>query len=202
MLRHEETKQRMLSENRRLVRDLRRAVSDDQPELARRVMVELDMLHLGYPNLSERFFRQLIKTILNRRFARAPNAGMAILMGLYVQWDRLSLSQRRRLGSALETVFPRITPRASMLCFHISELLGKRMHDSFALDIFTTLRSIGGEHCRRFVPHGLEHIISETHDADLAKSALEKLHQCASDRSCTIRQEAEASLERLQRRAS
>jgi hypothetical protein len=88
-----------------------------------------------------------------------------------------------------------------MLCFTISELIGERMHDSLALDIFTRLLRVRRDHCRKFVPHGFEHIVADSQDPEVAQSAFEKLNLCTSDRSQAVREEAELSLQRLQRRA-
>jgi hypothetical protein len=191
----------MLKANRRFARDLRLALSTDDPELARQLMVELEIMQLGRGGFSERCFRQLMKAFASRQFAQSRRAGISILVGLYVQWERLSPAQRRRLGSVLERAYPRITPAAWMLCFTISELIGERMHDSLALGIFTRLLSVGRDHSRKFVPHGFEHIVGQSQNREVARSALEKLNQCATDRSQAVREEAEESLQRLQRRA-
>jgi hypothetical protein len=191
----------MLHENRRFARNLRLVLSKDDGKLAVRLMVELYMMHLGRSSFSEKCFRQLMKAFRSRRFARSRKAGTSILMGLYDQWDRLSPAQRRRLASVLERVYPRVTPGARMLCFTISEVIGERMHDSLALDIFTRLLSVGRDHCRKFVPHGFEHIVADSQDPEIAQSALAKLNLCTSDRSQAVREEAEVSLQRLQRRA-
>src|SRR5713226_4187796 len=108
---------------RRLKRDLRAAIRDDQEDLARHLSVEIGIDHLQFNRFPEKHFHFVCALIRNRSFIRSE-AGSEIIHLLMLEWDKLSREQRRRLLIELECVYPKIRPKAWYLAFLISEFVG------------------------------------------------------------------------------
>jgi hypothetical protein len=84
-----------------------------------------------------------------------------------------------------------------MSFFNISSLLGECFCNKAAFETLRRLSEISEEHPRSFIPHGFEHIVSDSKDADLAKMAWVELQRMKTDSSESVRGEVEISIQRL-----
>ncbi len=115
-----------------------------------------------------------------------------MLFILEFEWQLLSDSQKERLLPALETSSAAFTDW--MCWFNISVLLGEFFADEKALQVLCRLKTIQAEGPRSLVPHGLEHLISDSRDARLAKIAYAELLDMKNDPSEKVRDAVDDSL--------
>jgi hypothetical protein len=110
-------------------------------------------------------------------------------------WDSLSENQRDRLMPALEAIYAEATDWMSW--FVISSLLGDHFMNKQALETLRRLKSVEAQGPRSLVPHGFEHLVTSSGNAELARSAYQELIEMTNDPSEQVRKEAAISLQRI-----
>lgn len=142
----------------------------------------------------EHYFALFLKLMKQQEFLELEHGyGSADLLSiLEFEWELLSDSQKERLLPALETSYGSFTDW--MCWFNISVLLGEHFADEKALQVLCRLKTIQAEGPRSLVPHGLEHIISDSRDDRLAKIAWDELLAMKNDPCEQVRDGVEDSL--------
>jgi hypothetical protein len=115
-------------------------------------------------------------------------------------WKYLSEEQRTALLPVLEAHYESFSDW--MACFVISGILGELYKDERAFEALRRLEDCRKDVPRSFVPHGLEHIVCDSSDAELAMRALSELTKMQKDGSAIVRDEVTESLARLKKRQS
>ena len=87
-----------------------------------------------------------------------------------------------------------------MACFVISGILGEQYKEARAFQALRRLANCNKEVPRSLVPHGLEHIVGDSPDAELAIKALAELMKMQTDHSPMVRDEVVESLARIKKR--
>ena len=182
-----------------LKRDLREAVRKDDDRRVDGLIFKMGLSHLSVDYYPEKHFRLICSVIGSRAFARSPNTAKSILVQFLIEWNKLSSSQRKRLLIELERIYPTIKVRAWISCFMISELVGQNFRNKAALRMLLRLANIPREHARAPVAHGLEHIVRDSGDPELAAIALHKLTELAADPSDEVRNQVAESLLQIER---
>jgi hypothetical protein len=113
-------------------------------------------------------------------------------------WEQLSEVQRDALLPLLEAHYGCFSDW--MTCFVISGILGELYRDNRAFEALRRLEHCQKEMPRSFVPHGLEHIVRDSADAELAMRALAELTKMQTDASAMVRDEVTESVTRLKER--
>ncbi|HJZ67957.1 MAG TPA: hypothetical protein VKF81_07545, partial [Blastocatellia bacterium] len=111
------------------------------------------------------------------------------------RFRKLSRLQKERLLNFIQVYFAQFRDR--MAWFTISEILGEQYRDESAYEVLCRLRSTKQFEPRSFVPHGFEHVIRESGDILLSRTAIGQLYEMTKDRSKYVRREAEISLARV-----
>lgn len=142
----------------------------------------------------EHYFALFLKLMKQQEFLELEHGygASALLHILEFEWELLSDSQKERLLPALETSYAAFTDW--MCWFDISVLLGEFFADERALQVLCRLKTIQAEGPRSLVPHGLEHIISDSGDDRLAKKAYAELLAMKNDPSEEVRDAVDDSL--------
>jgi len=112
-------------------------------------------------------------------------------------WSYLTDEQKQKLLPVIEDTYS--TFADSLTWFVITELLGEYFANEQALLVLIRLEEIEKEEeePRSLIPHGLEHLIKSTEDANLAKRAYKELESLKVSESEQVRAEAALSLQRL-----
>ena len=113
-------------------------------------------------------------------------------------WELLSAEQRNTLLPVLEAHYQSFSDW--MACFVISGILGELYKDAQAFQALCRLSTCSKEVPRSFIPHGFEHVVSDTPDAELAMRALAELTKMQTDHSSIVRDEVNESLGRIKKR--
>lgn len=142
----------------------------------------------------EQYFKLIIDFLNQQRFLES-NGSWHLLFVLETDWELLSESQKERLLPLLETSYPAFSDWMSR--FVISELLGQYFANEKAFESLVRLGREAAEGPRALVPHGLEHIVTDSHNEDLARKAYAELVQMKNDPSEKVRDEVETSLQRI-----
>jgi hypothetical protein len=159
----------------------------------------MQLSHLRLSVFPEKHIRLLCSLIGSPAFARSPGAAAAILVYLMTESHKLSSRQKHRLLREFEYIYRKVTSRAWSICFSISELVGSNFRDEAALEMFLRLVDVPRPRTRAFVAHGLEHIVCDSDNPNLASTALQALKGLASDPNETVRMEVEQSLSIVER---
>jgi hypothetical protein len=175
-------------------RDLRTAVRANSGKAARDVCTTMKLSHLRLAVFPEKHIRMLCSLIGSPAFAKSPEAAGAILVYLMTESHKLSSRQKHRLLREFEYIYPKVTSRAWLICFSISELVGGNFRDEAALEMFLRLMDVPRPRTRAFVAHGLEHIACDSYKPNLASAALQALKGLASDPHEAVRVQVEESL--------
>jgi hypothetical protein len=183
---------------KRFERDLRAAIREDNDQMAKDLLFALDMADLTVDSFPEKQFHLLCSVMHTRSFRRSKKAARRVLdVFRRDQCENLSKSQKRRLLSEIEWLYPKITTSASQLCFLMTVLLGECFRDEGVLNLLIRLSGVPRENSRSLIPHGLEHIVHESGDKSLAAVALDKLRRMAADPSAQVRGEVALSMARI-----
>lgn len=140
----------------------------------------------------ENYFALFLKLMKQQEFLALEHGSSDLLFILKFEWELLSDSQKERLLPALETSYAAFTDW--MCWFNISALLGEFFADEKALQVLCRLKTIQAEGPRSLVPHGLEHLISDSGDDRLAKIAYAELLDMKNDPSEKVRDAVDDSL--------
>jgi hypothetical protein len=200
---HEKMKARadMAEEDRvwwkRLKRDLRAAICEDQTDLACRLTVEIEIDHLHSKLFPEKHFDFVCSLIRNKSFGRS-SAAVQIIHLVMLEWDKLSSGQRHRLLVDLEHTYPKIRRRAWELAFTITEFVGEYYNSESAFEMFLRLAKITNGVPRWFLPHAFEHIAMNSENPNVAAAARNRLGALARDPSSQVRHEVTLSLARFE----
>ena len=76
-------------------------------------------------------------------------------------------------------------------------ILGECYANEEAFKILCRLKNIEAEEKRALIPHGFEHIVTDSHNRKLEQQAYEQLLAMKSDPSENVRDEVEISLQRI-----
>ena len=110
-------------------------------------------------------------------------------------WEQLSEEQRRTLLPVLESNYESFSEW--MACFIISGILGELYRNAPSFEVLQRLARCRKEVARSLVPHGLEHIVRDTPDTELATRASAELARMQTDHSPTVRNEVAESMARI-----
>lgn len=184
---------------RTFARDLRCAVQDDNDELARKLVFELDIANILDQRFPENHFRFLCSLMRSRSFHRSKAAKHVLFLFIGVDhWNHLSSNQKRRLLCEIERLYPKVTASAWYLCFLATVLLGENFRNEQALNALLRLARVPREHARSLIPHGLEHIVTDSGNPALTAIALDKLRKMSEDPSAQVRYEVALSMARIE----
>jgi hypothetical protein len=131
--------------------------------------------------------------ILNDKNFLALNGSWKLLRVFEENWTELSEGQRSELLPVLEGAYRSFADW--MACFVISGILGELYRDEKAFATLCRLAQCSEDIPRSLVPHGFEHIVSDSSDSHLAKRALAELTRMQSDKSDVVRGEVKESLD-------
>ena len=145
----------------------------------------------------EKYF-DLILNFLNKKSFLTSKGSWHLLYLLDSNWEILSEAQKNRLLPWLESTYSSFTDW--MAWFVISEILGECFANEQAFNILCRLKHIEAETPRSLIPHGLEHIVTDSDDQQLAQKAYTELLQMKSDPSEQVRDEVDTSLQRITNR--
>ncbi|MGC1245379.1 MAG: hypothetical protein WA865_04130 [Spirulinaceae cyanobacterium] len=145
-----------------------------------------------FPN---KYFNLVIQFLQEKRFLTS-NGSWHLLSLLYSgNWEFISGEQKTRLLPLLETSYHSFTDW--MARFVTTEMLGEYYANEEAFNILCRLKKIEAEEKRNLIPHGFEHIVTDSHNRELEKQAYEQLLDMKSDSSENVRDEVEISLQRI-----
>jgi hypothetical protein len=150
---------------------------------------------IGVSPVSDKHVAMICSLIRSGSFRTAPDAPGCLLIML--SGREFTASQLRRLLREIEPVYSRTRARCWYTCFATSELV-RDFPVADALEMFLRLANTSNEIARSFVPHALEHIITDSGSERLAGLALKKLQAMANDPSQRVREELGKSLIRIQ----
>lgn len=180
-----------------VLQEINQAVAIGDIAALEKAWSELELELVLDASFSEKSFA-LIQNLLTRSdFLRLEGAHFVLMIFEY-NWDTLSSEQKDVLLASLEAAWPAFSdwmPR-----FVISGLLGEQFSNKPAFEVLQRLRTLEAEEHRTLVPHGLEHIVDSTNDANLSRAAYEELLSMKSDLSEQVQYEVEISLQRLANR--
>jgi len=173
---------------------VRRAIRNQDALLLQEACYEIDSLvRHGFPDY---LFDSLTRTLSQTDCQRMLGASYLLNIFQY-QWKKLSNRQKEKLLGFIEASYSCF--RDQMALFTISELLGENFCNQNAVDLLCKLRSTKKALPRSFVPHGFEHVITDSGNVPLSKRAINQLIEMRDDRSKYVRYEAELSLARVKK---
>jgi hypothetical protein len=144
-----------------------------------------------FPTLNFEFILSLLK-----RPDFLEMEGSYHLLGIFdYEAKKLSASQKERLIEALEEAYPQF--HDWMSCFSITEFAEELLNSEQGFRMFCRLSKIEREMPRSFLPHGLEHLITDSQDRALAADAMAQFLSFRSDPSEQVRSEVATSLRRI-----
>lgn len=145
-------------------------------------------------HFSEEYFSLILELLAEPKFLNFEKSWHLLFL-LETEWLSLSIEQKDRLILKLENIYGQSSNW--MVDFVISELLGEFFADERAFEVLCRLEKLEDKDSRAFVPHGLEHIIKDSANKELAKKAYIMLVEMKNDISDRVRGEVEESLQRL-----
>ena len=176
---------------------VRRAIRNQDALLLEKACFEIE--RLARPGFSDYLFDSLTRTLSQTDCQRM--LGACYLLNIFqYKWKKLSNKQKEKLLGFIEASFSSFRDR--MALFTISELLGENFCSENAVDVLCKLRSTKKALPRSFVPHGFEHVITDSGNVPLSKRAINQLIEMRNDRSKYVRYEAELSLARVKKHFS
>jgi hypothetical protein len=142
-------------------------------------------------------FKGLLAIFAEHKFQHSDGSWKLIRV-FEENWEQLSEEQRNTLLPVLEAHYASFSDW--MACFVISGILGELYKDARAFQALCRLSTCQKEVPRSFIPHGFEHIVTDSPDAQLALQALAELTKMQTDHSSTVRGEVNESLRRIKKR--
>jgi hypothetical protein len=158
---------------------------------------EIESAALGYKRMPEAVFALLVRTLADPSAHRHPGL-WHILNNFHSDWYKLSAKQKRRLLVSLEDNYPKFGHW--MAWFRTSSLLGEDFCNADALEALRRMMTVRPAKARSFVPHALEHIVTDSEDRKLSDDAFKLLTQMVRDRAAVVRREADLSFARIEAR--
>ena len=149
---------------------------------------------LDHEVFPESLFNDLVTIIRTPEFLAAKGSWELIRV-FDENWNQLDPHQRRSLLEAFEVIFNSV--KDWMGCLMISEILGMRCANHEAFNVLMRLKDASEGTPRSFLPHGFEHIVVDSADRELAKTAFCELLRLRDDPSDAVRDEVDESLLRL-----
>ncbi|MDY6780948.1 MAG: hypothetical protein SW833_00025 [Cyanobacteriota bacterium] len=144
------------------------------------------------------YFELIVRNLQKENFLKSNESWHLLHTFDSGNWYTISDQQKDKLLLLLETAYPAFSDWMS--CFFISELLGSRYANEGAFEVFCRLKKIEAEMPRSFVPHGFEHIVTDSSDRQLQQRAHTELLQMKNDPSEEVRGEVKTSLQRIANR--
>jgi hypothetical protein len=142
----------------------------------------------------EPYFKLILDFLNQQRFLES-NGSWHLLFVVEGDWELLSECQKDRLLPSIETSYGCFSDWMSR--FVITELLGEKYADERAFEVLCRLKGLAEGNKRALVAHGLEHIVTDSNNEDLARKAYTELVQMKNDPSEQVRDEVETSLQRI-----
>ena len=169
----------------------------DKRKLYSDFKVDLEMWQWPEEYFPEATFALLLDIICDSRFLESRN-GWPLLGIFESDWEEITETQKEGLLDVLAQTYEKFDDW--MPCFSVSELVGENFAPALAYDFFRRFQQSSNETARSFVPHGLEHALENSLDADLKNKLWSALLQMKRDQSEKVRGEVEESLFRLANR--
>ena len=155
---------------------------------------DLEMSQWAEESFPEATFCLLLDVIRDARFLKTRN-GWYFLMFFESEWEKVTEKQKDGLLDVLAEIYEKFEDW--MPCFSVSELVGENFAPARAYPFFRRFQQSFNETARSFVPHGLEHALENSPDAELKNKLWSALTEMKRDESEKVRGEVEESLFRL-----
>jgi hypothetical protein len=152
----------------------------------------------GLSYFPDKYLNLILGLLQENRFLTSKGAWHLLYILEIENWEFLSETQKTQLIPLLESSYSSFTDW--MAWFVISEMLGEYFANEQAFQVLCRLKNIEAEEPRSLIPHGLEHIVKDSHDQQLAQKAYAKLLQMKYDPSEQVRDEVNTSLQRIANR--
>lgn len=152
----------------------------------------------GLSYFPDKYLNLILGLLQENRFLTSKGAWHLLYILEIENWEFLSETQKTKLLPLLESSYSSFTDW--MAWFVISEMLGEYFANEQAFQVLCRLKNIEAEEPRSLIPHGLEHIVKDSHDQQLAQKAYAKLLQMKYDPSEQVRDEVNTSLQRIANR--
>ncbi len=152
----------------------------------------------GLSYFPDKYLNLILGFLKQNRFLTSKGAWYLLYILEIENWEFLSEDQKNRLLPLLESSYSSFTDW--MAWFVISEMLGEYFANEQAFQVLCRLKNIEAAEPRSLIPHGLEHIVKDSHDQQLAQKAYAELLQMKYDPSEQVRDEVNASLQRIANR--
>ena len=171
------------------------ALQADNEDLYSALSFDIEILQLTEDSFPETNFALILNLIKDPRFLKSEY-GWPFLMIFHSEWEKITEQQKTILLDALAEIYEKFDDW--MPCFSISELVGEDFHPSQAYSFFNKFAASPNETARAFVPHGYEHALRNSADAELTAKLWNALLDMEQDESEKVRGEVEETLFRLE----
>jgi hypothetical protein len=152
----------------------------------------------GLSHFPDKYLNLILGLLQENRFLTSKGAWHLLYILEIENWEFLSETQKTQLLPLLESSYSSFTDW--MAWFVISEMLGEYFANEQAFQVLCRLKNIEAEEPRSLIPHGLEHIVKDSHDQQLTQKAYAELLQMKYDPSEQVRDEVNTSLQRIANR--
>jgi len=156
--------------------------------------LDLYLMEVGY--FPADLFHEFVQIIALPEF-RAMEGSFALLKIIEYGFDYLNEEQKSALLEVFENSYASFADFTS--CFLIAEIIAESYGGERALETFRRLKTSKADMPRSMVPHGLEYLVKETSEPEIARQAFNELLQMKSDVSEDVRDEVDTSLAQLKK---
>lgn len=166
----------------------------DREKLYSAFRFDIEMSQLLENSFPEATFSLILGIIQDQRFLKTRK-GWSFLMIFDMEWEKVTEEQKQRLLDTLSEIYEKFEDW--MPCFSVSELVGENYDSHQAYAFFQSFAASSNETARAFVPHGYEHALMNSADAELTSTLWKALVEMERDESEKVRGEVEETLFRL-----
>lgn len=158
---------------------------------------DIEMSQWFEESFPETTFALVLDLIQDPRFLKSKK-GWSFLMIFHSEWEKTTEPQKALLLHTLAEIYEKFNDW--MPCFSISELVGEDFDPSRVCTFFNRFTASPNETARAFVPHGYEHALMNSTNAELTAKLWKALAAMEQDESEKVRGEVEETLCRLANR--
>lgn len=166
----------------------------DRKKLYSHLEFDIEMSQWFEDSFPDATFALVLDIIKDPRYLKTRK-GWSFVMIFHLEWEKVTEGQKLLLLQTLSEIYEQFEDW--MPCFSVSELVGENFDSSQCYEFFKRFTASSNETARAFVPHGFEHALMNSADADLTSTLWKALVAMERDESEKVRGEVEESLYRL-----
>ena len=151
-------------------------------------------LILKYDYVPSILFKWFIELFEKDAFLNSEGSPSIVFL-LIDSWDYFKYKQKYKLLNVLGDSYPKFVAKLSY--FYISLILGELYCNKQSYLILKKLKNTSNEIARAYIPHGFEHIVTDSENKKLAIVALKELLQMLDDNSNIVITEVREAIKNI-----